>query len=401
MGDGSHDKKPTSERLTLTREERDALLAITRKSTAPQRLVLRARIILLAADGYPHGFIATKLSISNHTVGKWIRRWSDSNEDEDDTRCVEDRLADVERPGTPPTYSAEQLAAIVAVACRTPESCGRPIEQWSRRELRDEVIKQGIVEDISQRHIGRILDQCKLQPHRCRYWLNPKPDEEAKEKIKNICEVYKAAHHSPDEAFFSVDEMTGIQALERIAADKPMRPGKPRAIEFEYIRHGTTCLLGAWNITDGTIAGFCNPTRKEMDFVDLIDDCIEKNPGKNKYHFVLDNLNTHQSESLVCYVAEMEGDESKLGKKGHSGILKSMKTRAQYLRDRSHYVVFHYTPKHASWLNQIEVWFSILLRKALRWASFKSVDALIQRIMEFMNYFNLTMAKPFNWRYAG
>ena len=133
----------------------------------------------------------------------------------------------------------------------------------------------------------------------------------------------------------------------------------------------------------------------------MIDRCVTQTPGKSKYHFVLDNLNTHQSESLVCYVAEMEGDIDKLGKKGKSGLLRDMESRAKYLRDPSHYIVFHHTPKHASWLNQIEVWFGILDRKALRWASFNSIDALNKRILDLMAYFNQTMAKPVKWRYAG
>ena len=220
-------------------------------------------------------------------------------------------------------------------------------------------------------------------------------------KIKDICQVYRNAISTPSEAFFSVDEMTGIQALERKAKDKPMEPGKPRAIEFEYIRYGTACLLGAWNIAEGTISGYCNPTRTEEDFLELIDRCVAQTPGKCKYHFVLDNLNTHQSESLVCYVAEMEGDIDKLGKKGKSGLLRDMESRAKYLRDSSHHIVFHHTPKHASWLNQIEVWFGILVRKSLRWASFRSIDDLNDRILDFMAYFNQTMAKPFKWRYAG
>jgi hypothetical protein len=133
----------------------------------------------------------------------------------------------------------------------------------------------------------------------------------------------------------------------------------------------------------------------------LIDRCVIQTPGKSKYHFVLDNLNTHQSESLVCYVAEMEGDIDKLGKKGKSGLLRDMESRAKYLRDPSHYIVFHHTPQHASWLNQIEVWFGLLVRKALRWASFNSIDALNKRILDLMAYFNQTMAKPVKWRYAG
>jgi transposase len=363
--------------------------------------VRRARIILSAADGTAGVAIARKLGVRQNTISKWCLRWRAAQTDEEE-RSLDGRLADKPRSGTPAKFTVEQYVEIVALACQPPKSCGRPIEQWTRRELNDEAQKKGIVETISDRHVGRILDESKLQPHRCRYWLNAKPDPDKKEKVGDVCQTYRAAAKTPDEAFFSTDEMTGIQALERIAEDLPMEPGKARAIEFEYIRHGTTCLLGAWNIASGTISGFCNQTRTEMDFLDLVDHCVEQSPGKRKIHFVLDNLNTHKSESLVCYVAEMEGDDLQdLGKKGHSGILKSIETREAYLKDPSHYIVFHYTPKHASWLNQIEVWFSILMRKALRRASFRSIEELKKRILDFMDYFNRTMAKPFKWRYAG
>ena len=347
----------------------------------------------------PGTAVARVQNVSEHTVSKWRSRWQGT--EREDGQRVEDLLSDSARAGGPPKFSAEQCVAIVAIACETPESHGRPIEQWTHRELRDEAEIAQIVPKISVRQIGRILEESKLQPHRCRYWLTSKFDKDKEEKINDICETYQSAKVKPDEAYFSVDEMTGIQALERIANTKPMIPGKPKAIEFEYIRHGTTCLLGAWNIGKGIITGFCNPTRTEMDFVDLIDQCMAEEPGKSKYHFVLDNLNTHQSESLVCFVSEMEGDGQDLGKKGHSGILKSMETRVAYLKNPDHHLVFHYTPKHASWLNQIEVWFSILMRKALKWASFKSIEELNQRILDFMDYFNRTMAKPFNWRYSG
>ena len=374
-------------------------MALSRKASAPYRLVQRSMIILAAARGLPGVAIAQQLNIRSNTVSRWCQRWRNTCDDHE--IGVEVRLSDMPRKGTPPRFSAEQCVAIVAKACELPTSCGRPIEQWTLRELKDQVQKEGIVESISERQVGRVLAQSKLQPHRIRYWLNECPDPEKEVKIKDICQVYRNAISTPSEAFFSVDEMTGIQALERKAKDKPMEPGKPRAIEFEYIRHGTTCLLGAWNIAEGTISGYCNPTRTEEDFLELIDRCVAQTPGKSKYHFVLDNLNTHQSESLVCYVAEMEGDIDKLGKKGKSGLLRDMESRAKYLRDSSHHIVFHHTPKHASWLNQIEVWFGILVRKSLRWASFRSIDDLNDRILDFMAYFNQTMAKPFKWRYAG
>jgi len=199
----------------------------------------------------------------------------------------------------------------------------------------------------------------------------------------------------------SIDEMTGIQALERCAPDLPMSPGKPLAREFEYIRHGTQTLLGGFNVATGVIQGLCRDTRKEEDLVDLIKYLIEKNPGYETYHFVADQLNTHKSASLVEYVADFCGIEDDLGIKGKEGILKSMPSREEFLSNKDRRIVFHYTPKHASWMNQIEIWFGILMRKVIKRGFFLSKDDLKNKILNFMDYFNETMAKPFKWTYEG
>ncbi len=195
--------------------------------------------------------------------------------------------------------------------------------------------------------------------------------------------------------------MTGIQALERCAVDLPMSAGKPLAREFEYIRHGTQTLLAGFNVATGTIQGLCRNTRKEEDLVDLIKQLIEKNPGYETYHFVADQLNTHKSVSLVEYVADFCGIEDDLGVKGKAGILKSMPTREDFLCKKDKRIVFHYTPKHASWMNQIEIWFGILMKKVIKRGFFLSKDDLKNKIVNFMDYFNESMAKPFKWTYQG
>ncbi|ORU95013.1 MAG: DDE endonuclease [Cycloclasticus sp. symbiont of Bathymodiolus heckerae] len=195
--------------------------------------------------------------------------------------------------------------------------------------------------------------------------------------------------------------MTGIQALERISPDLPMRTGQIQSIEFEYARHGTQTLLGGFNVATGIINGLIQETRTEPDFVESIKYLIDKNPGGKVYHFIADQLNTHKSESLVRFVADYCGDTQDLGIKGKSGILKSMQTREDYLMTADRSIVFHYTPKHASWMNQIEIWFGILMRKVIKRGNFISKDDLRNKIFKFMNYFNETMAKPFKWTYKG
>lgn len=205
------------------------------------------------------------------------------------------------------------------------------------------------------------------------------------------------------ERVISTDEMTGIQALERKAPDKPMRPGKPTKREFEYIRHGTQTLIASFDVSRGKIVHeTIGQTRTEADFSAHLQQMIRTAPGVKKWHLVMDCLNTHQSESLVRWVASIEGIPAfTLGKKGESGILQSMATRAEFLSNPKHYIVFHYTPKHCSWLNQIEIWFSILMRKLLKRSSFLSQGDLAAKILDFIAYYNDKMAKPFKWTYKG
>lgn len=251
------------------------------------------------------------------------------------------------------------------------------------------------------------MEEADLRPHKSRYWLtSPDKQEDPQaygQVVQALCSTYLEAPALQQQGthVISTDEKTGMQATERKYPTLPTRPGLSERIEFEYIRHGTLCLIPSFNVATGQIdVATISPTRSEEDFTGHVEATVATDPAA-RWIFVSDCLNTHVSESLVRLVAKHCNITQDLGEKGKSGILKSMATRKEFLADRSHAISFQYTPRHCSWLNQVEIWFGVLSRKLLKRGNFVSLDDLRERVEAFIHYFNAVLAKPYRWTYTG
>ena len=231
----------------------------------------------------------------------------------------------------------------------------------------------------------------------------PEDPEAFQEQTDTICHTYRQATERYYRGLHTVcvDEKTGIQALERARPTRPLRAGTPERQEFEYIRHGTQTLIANFEVATGqVIAPSVGLTRTEEDLAAHLNRTLDLDPDA-EWIFVLDQLNTHKSEALVRLVAKRCEIDADLGVKGRSGILRSLATRAAFLTDPSHRIRFIYTPKHCSWLNQVEIWFSILARRLIRRGNFRSAEHLRQRMLAFIDYHNMAWAQPLKWTYQG
>ena len=285
----------------------DILQELSRSRTSSKGVVQRATIMLLGVQGLLNEQIARQVGLNRQQVGVWRQRWRDAWEAMCVWECSEphrlreailDALSDAPRPGAPATFTAEQVSRIVALACEPPELSGRPINHWTVRELRDEVLARKIVKSISVAHVGRILQQAALQPHRKKMWLNTteKDAEKFQREVEIVCQTYleapmKAAVEGTHTV--SVDEATALQAIERNAPDKPVQVGSVTKQEFEYMRHGTTTLTAGLDVVTGLILSpTLEPTRTEPEFVQHIARTVNTD-ADNDWIFVVDCLNTH------------------------------------------------------------------------------------------------------------
>jgi len=321
-------------KVLITERQQEILHDLVNGRTTPVRLAQRATIVLRAFAGVDNADIAQEITLGPDAIGLWRRRWAkvwprlivfECAENRTDLRrAIAAVLDDKPRSGNPGKFTPEQITRILALACEPPEKSGRPITHWTNAELADEAIKQGIVPSISASQVGRYLREAELQPHRSRYWLNTKEKDPAQfqAKVEEVCDCYLEAprlHAAEDTHTVCTDEMTGIQALERIAPTLPMGRGKTECREFEYERHGTLTLIGNFHVVTGELlAPSLGPTRTEADFVQHVAQTVATDPGAS-WVFVVDNLNIHASEGLVLWVSQFCSLEQDLGKKRQSG----------------------------------------------------------------------------------
>jgi transposase len=385
-----------SEPLIRTPEERQALEKLARERSMEARIVERAKMVLLLAEGASDGQVAKSLRTTSKTVRKWSQRYPQRR-----TRRagdpVEKWLADNARVGRPDKFDEQFWVDVLAIATSNPEDSGRPITHWTAHEMADEVVKRGLTKSIHPSTISRFLATCALQPHRTEQWMNRKADPEFEQRAADVknCLVQAVQEPNPSRVVVSFDEKTGMQAKERIAPDKPMQPGQPARLEFEYDRHGTLALLAMMQVHSGEVHGVSVPERTNPVTAQVLTRYFENllARGYQAIDLVLDQLNTHYSIDLVQGVARLCDLPVPPNKEIKTGA-----QRRAWLGRPDKPIVFHYTPRHASWLNPIEIWFGVLMRKVLRRGSFSSTTDLAARVDSFIRYYNETLAHPYRFR---
>jgi len=295
-----------------------------------------------------------------------------------------------------PLFPPEDRHKVLILATTHPADVGVPVSHWSLDDLAYHILRDAHYRDMARSTIQRILAEADLKPHRTRYWLHSNdPDFEA--KALDLCRLYLDAPrlYQQGELVLCVDEKTGIQALSRLHPTKPVRPGLPALQEFEYVRNGTRCLIGTLVVPTGQVIGSVSQRRGRWDFVRHVRDVVEQFPDAKRFHWVMDNLNTHWTWELCQYLGKLSGVWQGRPR------LKTGAERRAFLTDPTHQHVVHYTPKHGSWLNQIEIWFGVLSRRLLRRGEFHSVAELAQRMLTFIEHYNRHHAHPYEWTYTG
>jgi transposase len=349
--------------IRASQRTREKLERVARASAIEHRLVVRAQLALLLLDGLGDAEIGRRMQIAERTVFKWRQRFG--------KRPKLSTLYDLPRSGRPATIPLEARCEVLRLACERPAAPpeapkARFRSVWTYDSLQQAAEAKGA--KMCRSEVYRTLHDRQLRPAQIQMWLNSQ-DPEFRDKAKRVCQLYL---HPPKGArVFCVDEKTGMQALERAHPDSPARPGRRARREYEYIRHGTSTLIAAFEVKTGKVLGVCGETRGADDLIEFMETLARSIP-RGPVYIIWDNLNIHHGERWEQFNAR------------HGG--------------RFHFV---YTPLHASWLNQVEIWFGILHRRVLKYGSFKSVQQLVEQVCGFIQHWNDFEAHPFRWKFRG
>ena len=298
--------------------------------------------------------------------------------------------------GDRPAFSPSTQVDVVSLATSQPWEHGGTATRWTLSDIAATILKEASHEAISRSTVWRILDEADLKPHKSVYWLNSH-DPDFDEKAREICQLYVEAPqlYQQGRLVICTDEKTGMQILERKHPTRPVEPGKPERREHEYIRHGVRALMGSFAVPTGEVVWDLGLTRTSDDFAAHLAKVAEHFAGMERFDWVLDNLNTHWSLQ-VCEVVAQLSDVPFIPQQLRTG-----KERRAFLTDPSHKHVFHFTPKHGSWLNQVELWFGVLVRRFLARGNFPSVEDFESRFRAFLDDYNSNWAHPYRWTYTG
>ncbi len=337
----------TSKPVELTPEQKTELTMYSNSTKAEYRMVFRSKIILLLSQGKTYNKIAEELSTSRFVIAKWKRRFI--------ARGI-DGLKDLAGRGKEPNYTEYDKARVINLACSKPED---GCQRWTQKRIAEKL-------GMSQSTVNRILKSNKLKPHKTEYWCGKSTDPEFESKMLDIVGLYL---DPPDNALvLSVDEKTQIQALERTQPELPMVPGKPRRLTNTYKRHGTVSLIAALSIHSGDITAKTIDKNNAENFIKFLKKLDRENRNKH-LHIIVDNLKVHSSKKVKQWLSHKRK------------------------------ITIHYTPTYSSWLNMIEIWFSILARDLLKDAVWHSKKQLVDQLMTYIKMYKEKRAKPFVWTY--
>jgi len=352
--------------VVLSEADRSVLEQRARAYTAPFAEVVRAKIVLLAAEDLLNTVIAARLDVHVGVVSRWRKRFCESGLD---------GLADRARSGRPRSFGAPVVAEVKAMACEPPEAREVPLARWSSAELAAQAAAEGLVESVSASTVRRWLHADAIRPWQHRSWIFPRDPDFAVKAARVLdlyARVWEGAGLGADEYVLSADEKSQLQALSRRHPQLPPGAGRTRRVEFEYTRGGTLAYFGAYDVHRARLVGRTAPTTGIAPFSTLVEQVMSSEPyaSASRVFWIVDNGSSHNRARSV--------------------------ERMRHAWPTGQLV---HLPFHASWLNQIEIVFSILTRKALKPADFADLDALAARLTAFAPRFNAT-ATPFDWRFG-